>query len=80
MLNFVLLEKWEYILSHFIYDFFKKKSFTCYALLTDQISLPDCLYFLRYWSICVLHAFFEITQNSRRNLSILRTRRAFKMK
>ena len=22
---------------------------TCYTLLTDQISLPDCFYFLRYW-------------------------------
>ena len=23
------------------------------GLLTDQSSLPDCLYFLGYWSICV---------------------------
>ena len=30
---------------------------SCYALLTDLISLPDCLYFLRYWSICVLQLF-----------------------
>ena len=33
---------------------FQKKYFSCYALLTEQISLPDCLYFLRYWSVCVL--------------------------
>ena len=26
----------------------------CHTLLTDQILLPDCLYFLRYWSVCVL--------------------------
>ena len=29
----------------------------CYILLTDQISLSDCLYFLRYWAICVLWLF-----------------------
>ena len=40
--------------SHFVYDFSKKIFFSCYALLTDQISLPDCLSILRYWSICVL--------------------------
>ena len=35
---------------HFVY----KKCFSFYILLIDQISLLDCLYFLRYWSICVL--------------------------
>ena len=25
-----------------------------YILLADQISLPDCLYFLRYWTISIL--------------------------
>ena len=34
--------------------FFNKKKVSYYALLTDQISLPDCLYFLQYWSIYVL--------------------------
>ena len=33
---------------------FDKKCFSCYILLTDQISLSDCLYFSRYWAICVL--------------------------
>ena len=28
-----------------------------YILLTDQISLPNCLYFLRYWGIYVLYLF-----------------------
>ena len=32
----------------------QEKCFSCYILLTDQISLPDYLYFLRYWVICVL--------------------------
>ena len=35
-------------LTHFVYDF-SRKMFSCYTLYTDQISLPDCLYFLRYW-------------------------------
>ena len=32
----------------------QEKCFSCYALLTDQFSLPECLYFLRYWLIYVL--------------------------
>ena len=32
----------------------KKKRFSCHILLTDQTSLSDWLYFLRYWAICVL--------------------------
>ena len=28
--------------------------FSCYILLTDQISLSDFLYFSIYWAICVL--------------------------
>ena len=49
MLNFDFLEKGLGIVSpsHFAYDFSKKKKFSCYALLTDQISLPDCLSCLR---------------------------------
>ena len=59
MLNSDFLEKGLGIVSplHFVYDFSEKKYFSCYALLTDQISLPDCLSFLRYWSICVLQLF-----------------------
>ena len=34
--------------------YFWTKSFSCCILLTDQVSLPDCLYFLKYWAICVL--------------------------
>ena len=52
MLNFDFLEKGLGILfpPHFEYDF-SRKCLSCYALVTDQISLPDCIYFLRYWSI-----------------------------
>ena len=60
MLNFDFLEVDLGIVSppHFGYDF-SKKCFSCYVLLTDQVSLPDCLYFLRYWSICVLQLFVK---------------------
>ena len=36
---------------------FQKKCFSCYIILTDQISLSDCLNFLRYWEIFVLQLF-----------------------
>ena len=57
MLNFDFLRKVLETVSplHFVYD--QEKCFSCYALLTDQISLPDCHYFLRYWSIGVLQLF-----------------------
>ena len=41
---------------HFVYDF-SQKCFSCYILLTDEISLSDCVYFSRYWEICVLQVF-----------------------
>ena len=57
-------------LPHFVYDF-SKKCFSCYILLTDQISLSDCLYFSRYWAICVLQLFVNqavTLQNLKSNL------------
>ena len=39
-------------LSHFLHNFWRKIS--CYILLPDQISLSGCVYFVRYWVICVL--------------------------
>ena len=49
MLNFNFLDKGLGIASpaHFVYDFQQKYSL-CYVLLTDQIALSGCLYFLRY--------------------------------
>ena len=40
---------------HFAYDFlfFKKVFFSCYILLTGQISLPIFYYFSRYWDIYI---------------------------
>ena len=58
MLNFDFLENGLGIVSpaNCVYDFSRKK-ISCYVLLTDQISLPDTLCFLRYWAICVLQLF-----------------------
>ena len=58
MLNFNFLDKGLGIVfpAHFVNDF-SAKCFSYYILLTEQISLPGCLYFLRYWAICVLHLF-----------------------
>ena len=51
-------------LPHFIpCMIFEEKYFSFYILLPvlpDQISLSDCLYFLRYWTICVLY--LSVTQ------------------
>ena len=41
---------------YFMHDFFRKY-LSFYILLTDQISLPDCLYFSKYWVIGVLKMF-----------------------
>ena len=48
---------WEQFLQHILCMIFQQKCFSCYILLTDQISLSDCLYFLRYWTICLLQLF-----------------------
>ena len=42
--------------AHFVYDFLTKIFLILY-LLTDQTSWPGCLFFLRYWTICVLQLF-----------------------
>ena len=58
MLNFDFLDKGLGIISpaYFVYDFSTK---VFLMLLTDQISLPGCLCFMRYWAICVLQLFFN---------------------
>ena len=58
MLNFNFPEKGLGLDSppHFVDDFSGKMVLLIF-LLTDQISLSDYLYFLRYWAICVLQLF-----------------------
>ena len=60
MLNFDFLEKGlgTVFPPYFVCDF-SRKMFSCYILLTDQISLPDCLHFFRYWSKCALQLFIN---------------------
>ena len=55
MINFDFLNKGVGIVSppHFVYGFQRKRS-SYYILVTDQISLRDCLYLSRYLEICVL--------------------------
>ena len=55
MLNFDFLDNGLRTVSpHILCIIFEQKSCSCYILLTDKISLPGCLYFLRYWEIYVL--------------------------
>ena len=58
MLNFHFSEKSLGLVSapRFVYDF-PSKMFLMLILLTEQMSLSDYLYFLRYWAICVLQLF-----------------------
>ena len=60
MLNFDISEKGLGLVfpPHFMYDF-SRKMFLILHLLTDQISLSGCLYFSRYWKLCVLQLFIN---------------------
>ena len=53
LLIFLSLETLTFII-RIGYMIFPKKYIHFYTLLTDQTSLSDCLYFLRYWTICIL--------------------------
>ena len=60
MLKFGFLEKGVGVIFLFLYILcmiFQEKCFSCYILLTDQISLSGCFYFMRYWKICALQLF-----------------------
>ena len=70
----------EIISSTFLYDF-QEKCFSCYILLTDSISLSNCLYFLSFWAVFVfdvinfetnlillIKSFSYMTKNSRQKI------------
>ena len=63
MLNFDFLDKGLRIVSpaHLVYAFSTKMfpSKLLLVLYIDQISLSGCLYFLRYWAICVFQLFIN---------------------
>ena len=48
---------WEQFLYHIFFMIFQQKCFSCYVLMTNQISKSNCVYFLRYQAICVLQLF-----------------------
>ena len=65
---------WDQFPHHILRLIFQEKCFSFYILLTDQISLPDCFYFSRYWAISVLQLFVNqalTTLNLKLTLSFL---------
>ena len=58
ILNFNFLENDKGSVSppHFLM-IVQEKCFTCYIQLTNRISLPNCLCFLRHWKIFALQLF-----------------------
>ena len=55
MLNFNFSEKdLGLVLHHILFMIFQEKCFSCHNLLTDQISLSDCLtYYLYLGNMCI---------------------------
>ena len=57
--------------SSFFRMIFEEKYLSRYILSTDQILLPDCMYFLIYWAICALELFVSGVLNFGINLNLL---------
>ena len=59
MLKFDFLEKGLGMFSppHFVYDISRKMFLVLYILISEQISLSDCFYFLKFWAMYVLQLF-----------------------
>ena len=69
---------WEQFLYHILCMIFQGKCFSYYILLTDQILLSDCLYFLRYWAISVLQLFvFQVVTSKILELTYLSNQAIF---
>ena len=55
------LKQWEEVWNQspclIFHIIFEGKYFSCYVLLLHQISLSGCLYFDKYWTICILQLF-----------------------
>ena len=74
----------------FFMSIFQEKCFSFYSLLIDQISLSDCLYFLRYWAVTSQNLKLTLSFSSSRfdtrpksqgkSLNILRKKRDFNLK
>ena len=65
---------------------FEEKYCARYILLTDQISLSDCLYFLsrhKFWNylrFVIKPFFYKIKKIRTKNLNILKMKKGFKIK
>ena len=59
MLKFDFFEKGLGMFSplHFVYDISRKMFLVLYILISEQISLSDCFYFLKFWAMYVLQLF-----------------------
>ena len=57
LIFFLNKEVWNYCSCLIFCIIFEEQQLSCYILLIDQVSLPGCLYFVRYWAICVLQLF-----------------------
>ena len=55
---------WDQILHQILCLVFQEKCLLCQIILTAQNSLPDCLYFLGHWAICVLQLFVNQAMTS----------------
>ena len=62
--------------------FFIEKYFSRHVLLTDQISLPDCLHFFRYWNFVIndsflIKPFFYVIKKSGQKCTYLKNQKIF---
>ena len=79
---------WGQFFHHIFCMIFEEKCFACYTLLTDQMLLSDCLYFLRNQAICLLQlfvnhfiflikSFLYVSKKSRQKLKYLDNDKSF---
>ena len=61
----------EQFLQNIFCMIFRQNCSSCCVLLTDQVSLSDCLYFLRYWGICVLQLFVNQVVTSKISINVI---------
>ena len=57
-------EFWIYFPCLNFFMIFEEKYFSCYVLLIDQVSSSGCLYFVRYWVVCIAISSFKDIINS----------------
>ena len=48
------MEVWSYSPCLIFFMIFEEKYLYCYILLLDKVSITGCLYFVRYWTMCIV--------------------------